>query len=62
MTIKEITKNFVIPFRVLTKQGSFVIKGEFTLNRLDFGLGEDSIILSNDVVVFVELMLKHDRY
>ena len=38
---------------VLTNQERYIIKGQFTLNRLDFGLGEESLILSDDVVVML---------
>ena len=53
ITIKGQTKDVIIPFsfRMLGNQAEF--KGSFSLNRLDFGLGEKSVILSEKVEVDV---------
>lgn len=51
MTMKGQTKDIVIPFMFnqMSKKGEF--KGAFSLNRLDFGLGEKSMILSETVAI-----------
>jgi len=51
VTIKGTSKDIVIPFTVdqINKKAEF--KGTFSLNRLDFGLGEKSIVLSETVKI-----------
>ena len=49
LTIKSISKTATIPFTI-SENG---MTGEFTINRLDYGLGEKSAILSNDVKIKV---------
>jgi len=55
LTIKDKSKTVTIPFTFIEKNGTAVFKGSFTLNRLDFGVGESSIILSDNVTVEVEV-------
>lgn len=47
LTIKGTTKNISIPFTVENN----VFKGRFTIDRLDYHVGEDSWILSDEVRV-----------
>jgi len=51
VTIKGITKDVTIPFTFSQTNNKAEFKGSFYLNRLDFGLGEKSIILSDKVEV-----------
>lgn len=54
LTIKGITKSIIIPFS-LTYEDKFVIyRGEFEINRLDFNLGEESLILDKNVKIYFE--------
>ncbi|PBQ32323.1 hypothetical protein CNR22_11260 [Sphingobacteriaceae bacterium] len=55
ITIKDKTKAVTVPFTFSEKNGKGVFKGSFTLNRLDFGVGESSIILSDNVTVTLEV-------
>jgi polyisoprenoid-binding protein YceI len=55
LTIKNITKDIVIPFTFIEKEGKANFKGVFTINRLDFGIGESSMILSNTVTVTMDV-------
>jgi polyisoprenoid-binding protein YceI len=57
LTIKDVTKNFIIAFEGSSANRKYKIKGQFTLNRRDFALGEESLILSDEVIVYIELML-----
>lgn len=56
ITIKGQTKDIIMPFsfRLLDNKAEF--KGSFSLNRLDFGLGEESMILSDkvDIDIWIE--------
>ena len=51
ITIKGITKDITIPFMFSQTNNKAEFKGSFSLNRLDFGIGEKSIILSDKVEV-----------
>ncbi len=55
LTIKNVTKDVVIPFTFIEKEGKANFKGVFTINRLDFGVGESSMILSNTVTVTMDV-------
>ncbi len=54
LTIKGRAKNLEIPFNCITKGNLIEFKGSFKINRLDFGVGESSMILSNDVTVNID--------
>ena len=51
ITIKGVTKEIVIPFTFNQTKNQAVFTGTCSLNRLDFGLGEKSIILSDTVEI-----------
>jgi polyisoprenoid-binding protein YceI len=55
LTIKGITKEVHIPFTVLDKQKDTIYKGSFEINRLDFNVGEKSVILDEQVKIFIEV-------
>ena len=50
LTIKDKTKQVEIPFTY--NDGSF--KGQFKLNRRDYGVGGGSLIMSDEVEVTIE--------
>jgi polyisoprenoid-binding protein YceI len=58
LTIKGIKKNISIPFTFSTTQNGYQLQGEFSINRLDFELGETSIILSDTVKIIIEITAK----
>jgi polyisoprenoid-binding protein YceI len=55
VTMKDKTKAFEVPFTYVTSANGATFKGSFKLNRRDFGVGESSLVLSNDVTVFIEV-------
>ena len=58
LTMKGISKDIVIPF-YYTDKGTFIeMNGEFNLNRLDYGIGEKSFIMADNVKVIIKLKLK----
>jgi polyisoprenoid-binding protein YceI len=57
LKIKDIYKVIEVPFTIITTGSQQMIDAWFTLNRLDFDLGEKSIILSDEVKVIVQLKL-----
>ena len=54
LTIKGKTKLIEIPFSYAEKGNDINFNSTFKLNRLDFGVGSSSMILSNEVTVTVE--------
>jgi len=54
LTIKGITKGISVPFTFSVMNNVYALKGAFSINRLDFKLGEKSIILSNNVKINIE--------
>ncbi len=55
LTIKGITRQITVPFTVSHKSNITVYKGDFEINRLDFNLGEKSLILDEKVKVWVRV-------
>ncbi len=54
LTIKGKTKLMEIPFTITEKGNTLAFKSSFKLNRLDYGIGESSMILSDDVTVNID--------
>ena len=52
------TKNVSIPFTISEAGNGYELKGEFSINRLDYGLGESSVILSDMVIVTIAVTAK----
>ncbi len=58
LTIKNKTKDVIVPFRFSENDNNGVFKGEFSINRLDFNVGESSMILSDNVLIAIEVKVK----
>ncbi|MTI38384.1 YceI family protein [Fulvivirga lutimaris] len=57
LTMKGVTKELTIPFTVSKENNQLHFKAIFELDRLDFNVGGNSWVLSDDVKVNVELVL-----
>lgn len=55
LTLKGKTKDVLIPFTFKERDQSAILKGTFTINRLDFGVGESSMILSDNAIIAIEV-------
>ncbi|UZR95197.1 YceI family protein [Chondrinema litorale] len=55
LTIKDQTKEVTIPFTVDVSGNMYSIKGSFEINRQDFGVGGNSLTLSDDLTVSIEV-------
>ena len=55
LTIKKTTKDVIIPFTFVEKNDKGLFKGTFTINRLDYGVGESSMILSDNASITIEV-------
>lgn len=51
LTIKNTTKDVVIPFTFSEKDGKGVFKGTFTIDRLDYSVGTSSMIMSDEATI-----------
>lgn len=54
LTIKDKSKQIELPFSFLDKGNAVEFKGTFKINRLDFGVGGSSMILSDDVTIKID--------
>ncbi|MFN3998742.1 YceI family protein [Algoriphagus sp.] len=54
LTIKDIRKEMLIPFTAIKNGNGYFFKGSFSLDRLEFGIGEKSLVLGDEVVVWIE--------
>ena len=43
LTMKGVTKPVILPFSIEIESGVAAVKGETTINRLDFGVGPESV-------------------
>lgn len=57
LTIKGVTKDVIIPFTWNEQGNKAIASGTFNINRLDFGIGQSSLILSNNVIIDIQLNL-----
>ncbi|HXD91842.1 MAG TPA: YceI family protein [Bacteroidia bacterium] len=55
LSIKGISKIVPVLFAVIEQQGKTKFAGSFTINRLDYTIGSSSFILSDDVVVSIDV-------
>jgi polyisoprenoid-binding protein YceI len=55
VTIKNVTKTISIPFTVQQDKTGIILRSNFTLNRSDFGVGENSFSLNDRVEVRLEV-------
>ena len=55
LTMKDVTKAVKIPFTVSSEGDKTVFKGNFTINRRDWGVGGGTFGMSNDVAVSIVL-------
>ena len=54
LQIRDVMREVEIPFTLTQTGKNRKFKGEFVIDRLDFGLGEKSLVLSDEVRVVVE--------
>jgi polyisoprenoid-binding protein YceI len=59
LTIRNTTKDVVIPFTASPVTSGFVLKGEFKINRRDFGVGGNNTI-SDNLLVCLEVTTRRE--
>lgn len=55
LTIKGITKQISFPITVTPSGNGYIFEGNFTINRLDYGVGSSSMVLSDDVKIHLKV-------
>ncbi len=58
LTIKGVTKKISFPFQAKEENGGYLFTGNFKINRTDFGVGDQNIVLSNLVDVTLSVFAK----
>jgi polyisoprenoid-binding protein YceI len=55
LTIKKTTKNIQVPFTFTENGPVGEFKGEFKINRLDYGVGDSNWLMDNEVAIFIQI-------
>ena len=58
ITIKGVSKEVKFPFTAKAQNGGYLFEGNFKLNRRDFGVGSNSISLSDELTVSLSVFAK----
>lgn len=58
ITIKGVTKEIKFPFKATQKDDGYLFEGNFKLNRKDFGVGGNSLSLSDELTVTLSVFAK----
>lgn len=58
LTMHGVTKPISFPFKANKKGNDYLFVGGFTINRMDFGIGKSSSVLSNTVKVSLSVLAK----
>lgn len=58
LTIKGVTKAIAFPFQAKEENNGYLFTGNFEIDRNDFGVGSQSIVLSNEVAVTLSVFAK----
>ena len=58
LTMHGITKPLAFPFHVEKVNDTYLFTGDFEIDRLDFGVGDKSAVLSNTVNVSLSVLAK----
>ncbi len=58
LTIKGISKDIQFPFKANAKEGGYLFEGNFKINRRDFKVGGNSLVLGDEVNVSLSVFAK----
>ncbi len=58
LTIKDVSKTISIPFTATKKTDGYLFNGKFNINRRDFGVGGNSVVMSDNVEVTLNVTAK----
>ena len=57
LTMKGVTKEVVIPFTFMKLPEKTEIKGTFTINRRDYGVGGSSMTMADNAIISIDILL-----
>lgn len=58
ITIKDVTKQITFPFTAIVQNNGYLFTGSFSLNRRDFGVGGNSMVLADNLQVSLNILTK----
>jgi polyisoprenoid-binding protein YceI len=58
LTIKGVTKQISFPFTAVAQNNGYLFSGSFTINRRDFGVGGNSMVLADNLQVSLNVFAK----
>jgi polyisoprenoid-binding protein YceI len=58
LTIRDVTKEISFPFTAAPNEGGYLFKGDFKINRRDFGVGGSSISMADNLTVSLSVYAK----
>ena len=58
LTMHGVTKPVAFPFSATLKGNDYLFAGDFSINRLDYGVGGNSAVLSNTVKISLSVLAK----
>lgn len=58
LTIRGISKQILIPFKAVVQNGGWLFTAAFDINRLDFKVGKESMVLADIVKVSLSIVAK----
>jgi polyisoprenoid-binding protein YceI len=61
LTLKKTTKQISFPFTSKKMEKNYVLKGEFTLDRTAYDVGENSFSLADEVTVQLSIVLQQEK-
>lgn len=59
LEIKGVKKSVELPLTFTPQNNTAALSGKFKIDRLDFGVGESSFMLSDDVLISIHLKISH---
>jgi len=62
LIIKDLTRAIKFPFRVEQEKSGYRFKADFKINRRDYFIGSSSLVLSNNVEVFLSIATNKKIY
>jgi polyisoprenoid-binding protein YceI len=60
LTIKGVTKQISFPFMLVAQNNGYLFSGAFTINRRDFGVGGNSMVLADNLQVSLDVIAKEN--
>lgn len=58
LTMHGVTKTISFPFHAENVKDDYLFTGEFEINRVDFGVGEKSVVLGSKVTISLSVLAK----